>query len=168
MLLKPRQFWSYVPAASLLVVAVLLINGCSQMPATASQASGQEAVAQQSDAAATPEVRRREAVGAAEDVVRSEWGIRGTGDDLTDLAEMPAGPATVAATYTGVGPFTVDLQDQVGNLIQRVAASSGAANASTTVIVPAAGMYQFKVRAAGPWELIVSYPETGVVEESAP
>jgi hypothetical protein len=92
-------------------------------------------------------------------IVASEWGLRGDGSETTELFDVPAGAMTVQASHDGSGPWTVELVDGAGNLIEKVVADSGAMDATSELVVSEAGRYALRISADGPWEIAVSFAD---------
>ena len=111
-------------------------------------------------ACAAPVGGRREAVGD----VAAEWGIRGEGSQVSDPFAMPAGETSFGIVHEGAGPFSATLIDEAGNETALLADGEGVIGATRTVTVPTGGQYRVRVEATGPWELIATYPESGVGE----
>lgn len=77
----------------------------------------------------------------------------GTGQQATDLFTLPAGLATFELEHEGEGAFSVRLLDDQGELIDNLAAATGAFRGSKAVRVPRAGQYLFDVSATGTWSI---------------
>ncbi|CAN5766035.1 hypothetical protein BH23GEM7_BH23GEM7_34140 [soil metagenome] len=93
----------------------------------------------------------------------------GTGQQATDLFTLPAGLATFELEHEGEGAFSVRLLDEQGELIDNLAAATGAFRGSKAVRVPRAGRYLYDVSATGPWSIhLRSRPEERPVAETRP
>jgi hypothetical protein len=92
-------------------------------------------------------------------VVASEWGLRGEGSETTEMFDVPAGAMTVEASHAGSGPWTVELVDGSGNLIEEIVSDTGATAATRDLVVNNSGRYALRINADGAWEIAVSYPD---------
>ncbi len=94
--------------------------------------------------------------GAGSDVL-AEWGLRGEGNETTEPFDLTTGTTVFQASYSGTGPFMIDLLDSNGSPVEQIAAGAGAMSVTKNVTLQQGGTYSLRVAADGPWELTASY-----------
>ncbi len=136
-----KQKKAHVVMAIAICFALMSLVGCASSEGTTSI----------SPPVASPE-------GAGSDVL-AEWGLRGEGNETTEPFDLTAGTTVFQASYSGTGPFMIELLDANGDPVEQIAAGTGSMSAAKNFTLQQGGAYSLRVAADGPWELAVSYED---------